>query len=325
MAEGLNSPTDTPNETSELAYPGLPKVGLEQHITERVVNESSNVEIQRLKGLMPSNEFAFENNEALYDAPDVQLNELFSYGEFSAKVKGALDESGFAVVTGQSGIGKTELFCGQDRRGLHAGGITELLAEGNYSVLSLQQRGVEDYLLASAGLLDKELPTYAKEKVTTIQESKYLILDETAKLGYLPDVVRAINELHNRDKKILLVGGGKYASEEQAAIIRRAFSGMEGEDVFSKDNMFALPAYLLNDAQAMEILKAKIGSTQWNDEVEQKASFVLSAMQEQRVPTIYRAVEVSPMPTMSSSALERQVRRGMKRDLEPQIGHIKEI
>jgi hypothetical protein len=260
------------------------------------VGEEGSDELKKLREKYPpvySKEFRFKNGELIRQAPDVPLVELYSHDGFTQEVIAAIDSYGLAIATGQSGIGKSGYFIGKNRKKIRTGGVMELLQERNElaSVFDFQDRLTPEIL---EKLINGEpLP----EKIIARLNADKLIFDESVILERKPQLTEALIKLGEQGKRILLMGGGGLTSVEQAKRIADTL-GQYGISVNS-EQIFTIPAYILTDKQAEEIL---VKSSTNIDKIpmellHERAGEIIRLAHEAYLPLVSRAISNLPDPS----------------------------
>lgn len=225
-----------------------------------------------------SGNFVFDSGRPLITIPEGHSLDNLLAG-FSQNVIDIADQSGLAIIGGESGLGKTELFLGT-RPEFGVGGITE--------VLSSQGR-TYNYFDASAGV-DKTLVSILDPNLG--DKPEFVLIDESLKINRPGDskaiTFSHVDQLLKQGIKVVLVGGGNDSASDQNLLIREELSqsGIEIDD----EQLLEFPALVLNHAQSVDVLlKRNRGIT------DEQADEIVNILDRRNIPKIFRVLLQCPL------------------------------
>lgn len=260
--------------------------------------------------------YRFKNGERFVTRPDLPLSSLFK--PLTDRILDVLKDNNIVVIGGPSGIGKSELFLGISKPKINVSGITEILEEKGISFLLLNLQSASDTALIER-LTTKTVVSGSSakaEKDKILDQSSFVLIDESVIFYRDPEKIPAVKELLNRGKKIVLVGGGSSSSEEQVSYISTALSN-DGV-ILSPDQKLKMSPNLLTRNQALDLLITK-GPYSSED-----AEKVVRKFEELEIPTMFRTLWMAPFPTRTFD-LDEHLKYFSRSNLSYQLSHIATI
>ncbi|MBN2101093.1 hypothetical protein JW710_04370 [Candidatus Dojkabacteria bacterium] len=195
-------------------------------------------------------DFVFDDGTVLQMQPeDCGIEDLL--GGFTARVLDVVDRTGICLVAGQSGLGKTELFLGENMiykpswKNLRAGGIVE----------AIEERG-KIWRFMNVAHIRGGLQKNIDEIIDAAEDQRpdYILFDEGGHLAMenkanIPERLKKLIDLGL--KIVFVIGGAESPSKSNnqiAEILERA--GVHITD----EQKIIYPPLMLNDNQATTIL-----------------------------------------------------------------------
>jgi hypothetical protein len=217
--------------------------------------------------------FVFDSGRTLEEAPkDQPFSELLS--GFSTDVLEVLDRENLVIVGGESGLGKSELFLGNQRRIIKAGGLADQLASQGRT-FKLINASNEDYAVDQVKRI-LEADDREKPEVVFVDESGAMFDSKQLRFN-------AVKDLLEDGRKVVLVGGGNLQASKQNELIKDGLK-TTGVEV-SESQMFEFPALTLNFGQCSDLLMVLHPEMDSN-----QAGQVVKTLDRQNIPKIFRAI-----------------------------------